>query len=281
MAAPSSQTFRWSNDETSHTPLTEAGQIRSRIAAGVLDESSLTDGVFFARHPQRNRRPIATRERHLAAEWLSIRDGLVRPALAATPTPAPTAGPAVPLGALTCQIPGRKPFQYRFTADDLVTTARFLVGEAGGRDNAENRGTLWAMLNRYAFFRDQVPGWGSFGGFLAQYSQTLQPYLRYWASAKDFVAKCNSTFDNPGCPFQPTRSQTYPGTQVPMGQLKSFLALQATPWARLPEAARRLALQTLTGQIPNPIGNATEVADTKVYFQRANGTVDSRTIRRP
>jgi hypothetical protein len=182
----------------------------------------------------------------------------------------------VPLGALTCQIPGRKPFQYRFTADDLVTTARFLVGEAGGRDNAENRGTLWAMLNRYAFFRNQVPGWGSFGGFLAQYSQTLQPYLRYWASAKDFVAKCNSTFDNPGCQFQPTRSQTYPGTQVPMGQLKSFLALQATPWARLPEAARHLALQTLTGQIPNPIGNATEVADTKVYFQRANGRPPTR-----
>ena len=180
------------------------------------------------------------------------------------------------LGTLTCQIPGRKPFQYRFTADDLVTTARFLVGEAGGRDNAENRGTLWAMLNRYAFFRNQVPGWGSFGGFLAQYSQTLQPYLRYWASAKDFVAKCNSTFDNPGCQFQPTRSQTYPGTQVRMGQLKNFLKLQATPWAQLPEAARRLALQTLTGQIPNPIGNATEVADTKVYFQRANGRAPTR-----
>ena len=286
MAAPNSETFRWSNHESSAPP-TETGAIRSQIAAGVVDENALTDGVFFARHPHRQRRPIAARERRLAAEWLRIRVRLVRPALAAfragsptTPSPSPstgpTPGPGVALGTLICQVPGRKPFEYRFTADDLVTTARFLVGEAGGRDNAENRGTLWAMLNRYAFFRNQVPGWGSFGGFLAQYSQTLQPYLRHWASAKDFVAKCNSTFDNPGCQFKPTRSETYPGTQVPMGQLKNFLALQATPWARLPEAARRLALQTLTGQIPSPVGNATEVADTKVYYQRANGRAPTR-----
>ncbi len=264
-------------NETSSAAPTEAAQIRSQIAAGVRDESSLTDGVFFARHPERDHRPIARRERPLAAEWLRIRDRLVRPALAAgTGSPPPTTVPGVALGTLTCQIPGRQPFQYRFTAEDLATTARFLVGEAGGVDNAENRGTLWAMLNRYAFFRNQVPGWGSFGGFLAQYSQTLQPYLRSWASAKDFVAKCNSTFDNPGCQFQPTRSQKYPGTQVPMGQLKSFLELQATPWARLPAAARQLALQTLTGRIPNPVGNATEVADTKVYFQRANRRAPTR-----
>lgn len=283
-ASPNSEIFRWSNHESSAPP-TEWAQIQSQIAAGVVDENALTDGIFFARHPGRQHRPIAARERRLAAEWLRIRDRLVRPALSAsragttpTPTSTPTTetDPGVALGTLTCQVPGRKPFQYRFTADDLVTTARFLVGEAGGRDNAENRGTLWAMLNRYAFFRNQVPGWGSFGGFLAQYSQTLQPYLRHWASAKDFVAKCNSTFDNPGCQFKPTRPLTYPGTQVPMGQLKSFLALQATPWARLPEAARRLALQTLTGQIPNPVGNATEVADTKVYFQRANRRAPTR-----
>ena len=135
------------------------------------------------------------------------------------------------------------------------------------------------MLNRYAFFRNQVPGWGTFGGFLAQYSQTLQPFLRHWASAKDFVAKCNSTFDNPVCQFKPTRPATYPGTKVPMGQLKTLLALQATPWASLPEAARRLALQTLTGQIPNPVGNATEVADTKVYYQaRQRARADARGV---
>jgi hypothetical protein len=176
--------------------------------------------------------------------------------------------PSVPLGRLECRVPGREPFSYRFTADDLVTTARFLVGEAGGVDNPENRGTLWAMLNRYAFFRNKTPGWGGFGGFLEQYSQTLQPYIRRWESVKELVQRCNKTFDNPDCRFRPTRNETYPGTQVPMGQLASFLELQATPWSRLPERARSLALGTLTGKVPNPIGNATEVDDTKVYFRR-------------
>jgi hypothetical protein len=175
---------------------------------------------------------------------------------------------SVPLGRLECRVPGRPPFGYRFTADDLVTTARFLVGEAGGVDNPENRGTLWAMLNRYAFFRNKVPRWGSFGGFLRQYSQTLQPYIRRWESVKELVNRCNETFDNLECQFRPTRTETYPGTQVPMGQLVSFLELQATPWARLPESARSLALRTLTGKVPNPVGNATEVDDTKVYFRR-------------
>ena len=52
-----------------------------------------------------------------------------------------------------------------FHAPDHAAIKNFHAAgmKAGGRDNAENRGTLWAMLNRYAFFRNQVPGWGSFG----------------------------------------------------------------------------------------------------------------------
>jgi len=279
--------LRSSHDELASQGSSESSLIGARIAAGVRNENTLTDDVFFARHPEMGRTPIAERQRQLAIEWLGIRDRLVRPALAGPgaptsspprPSPAstPAADPALALGTLACDLPGRRPFRYRFTTDDLLTTARFLVGEAGGRDNAENRGTLWAMLNRYAFFRDLVPGWGSFAGFLKQYSQTLQPYIRHWASVKDFVAKCNGACDNPGCPFQPTRSETYPGTTVRMGQLKSFLKLQATPWERLPATARRLAAETLQGRIPNPVGNATEVADTKVYFRRENGRNPTR-----
>lgn len=197
-------------------------------------------------------------------------------AAAGTTDRGPVAGPDVPLGTLICALPGRLPFRYAFTPEDALTTARFLVGEAGGRDNAENRGTLWAMLNRYAFFRPLVPGWGSFAGFLRQYSQTLQPFIRHWSSVKSFVGACNSRFDNPGCQFRPTRTETYPGTTVPMGQLRSFLKLQATAWDALPVEARRLALATLRGEIPNPVGNATEVADTTVYFRRAHGRTPTR-----
>ena len=132
------------------------------------------------------------------------------------------------------------------------------------------------MFNRYAFFRNVVPGWGSFGNFLKQYSQTLQPYIKHWVSVKDFVAKCNGTYDNPGCKFRPTRTETYPGTSVPMGQLRSFLKLQATPWSGLPASARALALRMLSGRVPNPVGNATEVADTKVYFRRKYGRAPTR-----
>ena len=273
---------------TPRRPVTSAGTndrdlIRARIAAGVDDVNAITDDVFFARHPERQRARLASSERALIAEWLDIRDRLVRPALAqatptapSTPTSLDPSTSAIALGTLVCNIPGRTPFTYRFTRDDLETTARFLVGEAGGRDNAENRGTLWAMLNRYAFFRNQVPGWGSFGHFLKQYSQTLQPFIKHWVSVKDFCAKCNSSYDNPECKFRPTRTEKYPGTNVPMGQLKSFLELQAKSWSQLPESARKLAIGILTGAIPNSIGNATDVADTKVYFQRAFGRVPSR-----
>ncbi len=197
----------------------------------------------------------------------------VTPSAGATRADATT--PMVPLGVLVCNIPGRAPFRYQFTRDDLITTARLLIGEAGGKDNPENRGTLWALINRYAFFRNQVPKWGSFAGFLSQYSQTLRPVAK-WVSVKEFVAKCNSTFSNPECKFRPTSTQTYPGTNVPMGNVKRFLDIQATPWSGLAPAARKLALLALTGNVPNPVGNASHVADTKVYFRRKFGRNPTR-----
>ncbi len=131
-------------------------------------------------------------------------------------------------------------------------------------------------MNRYAFLRDKTPGWGSFGNFLKQYSQTLQPYIRNYVSVKEFVAKCNPTFDNKGCLFRPTHTEKYPGTNVPMGQLTTFLETQNKPWSKLDETARRLALRTLSGAIPNPVGNASDVDDTKVYFRREHGRQPTR-----
>jgi hypothetical protein len=156
--------------EVSFDRVVEPAKIVASISRGVRDVNALTNDVFFSRHPELPRVPLRRGQTQLAAEWLDIRDRLVRPAL--TRAGGSGVGVAVdaskldvPLGTLTCTVPGRKPFSYRFTADDLVTTARFLIGEAGGVDNAENRGTLWAMLNRYAFFRDAVsnPGAGAYG----------------------------------------------------------------------------------------------------------------------
>ena len=65
------------------------------------------------------------------------------------PTPAPggtpSTLPAGPFGTLTLALPSRAPFTYRFTPQDVNWTARFIMGEAGGKDTPENRAVIWAM----------------------------------------------------------------------------------------------------------------------------------------
>lgn len=55
--------------------------LRARLEAGERDENVLTDFVFFGRHPERQYQPIRAGEKQLAAEWVAIRDQVVRPAL--------------------------------------------------------------------------------------------------------------------------------------------------------------------------------------------------------
>jgi hypothetical protein len=60
--------------------------VRLAIAGGTRDENDVTNMAFFRRHPERGGRRLDSRDpafRTLSAEWISIRDGLVRPALAA------------------------------------------------------------------------------------------------------------------------------------------------------------------------------------------------------
>lgn len=57
---------------------------RMRIANGVVDQNRLTNLVFFDRHPKRANQPLARGDAdfaELSAEWLEIRDRIVRPAL--------------------------------------------------------------------------------------------------------------------------------------------------------------------------------------------------------
>lgn len=84
----------------------EGPALRLAILRGERDENRLTNQVFFSRHPERAGRSIGSNERSLAAEWLEIRDALVRPALAETRggTPAPSPGGAVPIINGTTQV---------------------------------------------------------------------------------------------------------------------------------------------------------------------------------
>jgi hypothetical protein len=81
----------------------EATIIRSAITRGERNENTLTDLLFYTRHPELNRKPLAASMPNftsLSAEWIRIRDTMVRPALQAPAgtspsapyTPAPSGG---------------------------------------------------------------------------------------------------------------------------------------------------------------------------------------------
>jgi hypothetical protein len=244
-----------------------------RLAAlwGQRDANVLTNLVFFHRHRERNGRPLARAESGypaLSREWIAIRDTIVRPALE-KPRPAatgqaPTGLPPGPFGALTVAAPGRPSVRYPFTAQDVLWTARFIVGEAGGRDDPGNHAVIWAMFNRYALFTRTV--YPSFEAFLRAYSTPLQPVLQSRGAAERHMN--DPDFVRTG--------GTYPGTSVPKGQLGRFLRLQKTSWQDLPSAARALALRALNGGQANPgIGSASEFADTAVYFKDLHNRVPS------
>ena len=76
------------------------GRRRARGDAGYSDVNQLTNIVFYFRHPNLIGRKIRPDERDLAAEWVSIRDRIVKPALRSTvsglPTGAPASAPAAP-----------------------------------------------------------------------------------------------------------------------------------------------------------------------------------------
>jgi hypothetical protein len=241
-----------------------------RLAAfwGQRDLNALTNVVFFHRHPERHGRKVSRDEADfptLSREWLALRDTLVRPALAPAssradePAGAGQASTSLPrgrFGTLTVVAAGRRAFSYAFTPDDALWTARFLVGEAGGRDDRGNHAVIWAMFNRYALFAHTV--YPTFQAFIRAYSTPLQPVLQSRGAAQRHM-------DDPD--FVRTGG-TYPATSIPKGQLGRFLRLQQRPWADLPAAARALALRALSGDQPNPgIGNASEFANTAVYFK--------------
>jgi hypothetical protein len=77
--------------------------LRLAIAGGQRDENALTNLVFRTRHPELGGRPIRSDERTLAAEWVTIRDMLIRPALRAQPSGRPATGTASGTGRMSTQ----------------------------------------------------------------------------------------------------------------------------------------------------------------------------------
>ncbi|MET1038657.1 MAG: M15 family metallopeptidase [Aeromicrobium sp.] len=66
--------------------------VLAAIATGERDEQALTNRVFFAGHPELGGRALRPDETTLAAEWLRIRDTIVRPLLSGPGGRAPRSG---------------------------------------------------------------------------------------------------------------------------------------------------------------------------------------------
>lgn len=111
----------------------ESVAVKLAVTFGHRDEVTLTNLVFFARHPERSGRKLLKGEPGfdiLSQEWLDIRNRLVRPALAQQPQTPTTPSSAIDKS-LKWGVPGgviSDPF-YRSNAE-----ARELFGKPGRRD---------------------------------------------------------------------------------------------------------------------------------------------------
>jgi hypothetical protein len=189
--------------------------------------------------------------------------GAPSPAAGASSGSAAAAAAEMPrrLGTLLFQRDGKPVFRYTFTPDDLLWTARLISGEAGAKDDRENRAVIAAMLNRFALFTHRV--YPTFAGFLRAYSTPLQPVLLNKSVAKHYM-------NDPR--FRRIEGSYYEGTTIPRGQLQHHLDLQKTSWERLRPLARKIAIEALTARMPDTgIGLASEFASTWILYGRHVG----------
>ncbi len=158
---------------------------------------------------------------------------------------------------------------YQFTAEDAQWLARFVKGEAGGKNTPENHAVIFAMFNRYGVFRHRVPAWGSFGDFLRKYSTTLQPMLKSVGAARRVWR--NFEKDPQKNPID-RGVGNYPGTNVQRVQYRRHTLLQRQTWNEFSVTIRQMVVDILTGKIENPgIGAASEFASTRVYYHDRTG----------
>jgi hypothetical protein len=209
------------------------------------------------------------------ATWRRMRSalGVAAPSSGRTAaTSCPGVSPTLPRGPFATLVVSSSAAQgvsYPFTASDVLWTARFIVGEAGGRDDADNRAVIWAMINRFGL-RAHAAGYKTFAGFLRAYSTTLQPVLNSWGAARRHMhspefKRTGGTYEGRGVP---------PG--IPKGQLRRHLTIQELDWKDITPCARRLAERALTGGVPNPIGLASQFANTATYWRDRHGRAPTR-----
>jgi hypothetical protein len=162
--------------------------------------------------------------------------------------------PQGPFGTLAIATPELPPFQYEFTPEDVVWTARLIWGEAGGQDDPDNLAVIRAMLNHYAFFTHQ--DYSTFHEFIRAYATSLQPVLRDWRIARRYMHRSGFVWHDGY--YSPPYEEN-----IPRGQLQRHLNIQRTPWSELPEEAKSLVERVMKGEDnANPIGSASDFFST-------------------
>lgn len=262
-----------------------AAEAIALVIAGERDENKVTNAIFYSRHPELpSGYKIKTHEEGLQKEWLDIRERSVRPVLKTLQATEPGVSPSNQglspssagegqSGTAEFQAPGWKSFRYRFTRDDVEWTARLVEGEAGGRYDADNIAVVWALVNRFMLFHEQLRD-KTFAEFLRRYSTTLQPYLKN----PDAIERAKATghwVDLGGTFF-------HKGKEYPKVQTVRHVKLQKASWDELREGARMVAEQVLGGRIPSPIGLASDFDGTHIFLNqrlRQNG-IDPRALKK-
>ncbi len=271
------------------------------VVSGQRDVNLLTNMIFYSRHPELpTGHKIQSHEKRLAQQWMQIRDQVVKPMLRVmsgtslvavskgTASASPTVGvrastpvgerPKGPFGSLTIAAPEDYRFEYTFTPDDAEWLARLIVGEAGGKDNRDNHAVIWASFNRFALFthseskwmkRAGLQGYATLAAHVQSYSTTLQPVLH---SPKAATRAIQMAQKNPNKFKYIETGGVYPGTTIPKGQLKHHLeTIQRLAWGNLREETKVVVDQALKGQLENPVGIASEFANTYTYFMQNRG----------
>ena len=130
-----------------------------------------------------------------------------------------------------------KPFRYAFSSEDAIWTAKFIMGEAGGRDDIDNRAVIWAMFNRYALLTNKY--YDSFQKFIRAYSTPLQPVLKSpGVGARHYQ---NKEYIKTGGNYEP------PYSYIPKGLLKRHKILQEMRWSESNTGISKLSGSCLKG----------------------------------
>lgn len=154
--------------------------------------------------------------------------------------------------------------RYRIIWDDLLWSARMLVGEAGGNaGTTEGAAVLWTMASLFTIRRKS-----SYKQLIQEYSQPINPK---WMADGDF---CRPGGVHPNFANNPRENgeRNYHGDDrfCSLAQLERRANTQNKTWEEIPSDVQDLVYKWATGQVNNPVPKAVEFAQPAIA-SKSNG----------